>query len=183
MEIPVAIAPLKVLGLCMAGDPAITSARSTPRVCHAPLAAHERHHARRDLGGISRQGAQNASGPELEGTSSPARVLAAAHHQRPIGIIQIQATRSWGSGGLSGVAAIPPRVRVRAHRHGPLDALINKGGGTRTADPRAQHGGYGSRNRVTKACLGDGEAMIPPPRVAISARVSTLDTGQDPATP
>jgi hypothetical protein len=69
MEIPVAIAPLNVLGMFMAGDPAIKIARYTRRVCHTPLAAHIRHHARRDIRGISQKGAQKAYRPELEGQS------------------------------------------------------------------------------------------------------------------
>jgi hypothetical protein len=140
MDIPVAIAPLNVLGMCMAGDPAITIARSTQRVCHAQLAAHRRHHARRDICGISQTGAQKAYRPELEGQSDTDRVLAASHHQRTIGIIQINDTRSWVRGGLSRVAAIPLRVIVREPRHWHLDSLIKKGGGNRTAYTLAHQG-------------------------------------------
>jgi hypothetical protein len=60
-------------------------------------------------------------------------VLAASHHQRTIGIIQRKETRSLVSGGLSSVAAIPPRLLVREKRNRHLDSLIKKGGGNRIA--------------------------------------------------
>jgi hypothetical protein len=60
-------------------------------------------------------------------------VLAASHHQRTIGIIQIKETRELVSGGLSSVATIPPRLIVREKRNRHLDSLIKKGGGNWTA--------------------------------------------------
>lgn len=44
-------------------------------------------------------------------------------------------------------------------------------------------GFYGYIRPVTKECLFDWEAMITQTRVAIYARVSTIDKGQDPETP
>ena len=55
-------------------------------------------------------------------------VLAAAPHQRTIGIIQIKEAGSLVRGGLAGVAAIPLRLLVRKKGNWHPCSLITKGG-------------------------------------------------------
>jgi hypothetical protein len=59
-------------------------------------------------------------------------VLAASHDERTIGVIQLKEARQLGGRGLSGIAAIAPRLVVREKRNRHLNSLIKKGGGNRT---------------------------------------------------